>query len=115
MVEQKENLIVDLTFSFALKVLEFVGVLEEKKKYVIAKQLLKSGTSIGVNIWEAQSSESRADFIHKLKIAAKETEETDYWLRLCNKAKSYPNTEELVEEILSIKKVLGKIIALSKK
>ncbi|WP_121460163.1 four helix bundle protein [Chryseobacterium defluvii] len=58
-------------------------------KNVIANQLLKSGTSIGANIFEAQSSESRADFIHKMKIADKEAKETEYWLLLCENSEHY--------------------------
>lgn len=58
-------------------------------KNVIANQLLKSGTSIGANIFEAQSSESRADFIHKMKIADKEAKETEYWLLLCENSENY--------------------------
>ena len=57
--------------------------LEEQRKYVIARQLLRSGTSIGANVHEAQNAESKSDFIHKFKIAAKEVEETKYWLLLC--------------------------------
>lgn len=110
----KENLIVDLTFSFALSIVAFVEILEENRKYTIANQLIRSGTSIGANVREAQNAESRADFIHKLKIAAKEAEETEYWLTLCQQAKSYPNCQELLSQILSIKKVLSKIIASSK-
>ena len=58
-------------------------MVKKQKKIVISTQILKSGTSIGANIREAQSCESRADFIHKLKIAQKEAEETEYWLLLC--------------------------------
>jgi four helix bundle protein len=83
MRNDKQNVIVEKTFSFALKVIEFCEILEEKKKYVIARQLLKSGTSIGANVREAQNAESKADFIHKIKIAAKEADETEYWLLLC--------------------------------
>ena len=57
--------------------------LEELKKYVISNQLLKSGTSVGANVREAQNCESKADFIHKFKIAAKDADETEYWLLLC--------------------------------
>lgn len=74
-----ENLIVKLSFDFSLLIIEFTALLEQKRKYVIANQLLKSGTSIGANIWEAQNAESKADFIHKMKISAKECEETKYW------------------------------------
>lgn len=112
--ELKENLIVTLTFQFSLGVVMFVEMLETNRKYAVANQLIRSGTSIGANVREAQNAESRADFIHKLKIAAKEAEETEYWLEICQQSKSYPNCEELLSQILSIKKVLSKIIASSK-
>lgn len=108
------NRIVDLTFSFALEIIEFSEHLEEKKKYVIARQLLKSGTSIGANTREAQNCESKADFIHKFKIAAKEAEETEYWLLLCKYAKSYPFDEGLLEKLKEIQKIINKIIYTSK-
>jgi len=60
-----ENLIVKLSFQFALEIVKYAELLEEKRKFVVANQLLKSGTSIGANIWEAQNSESKVDFIHK--------------------------------------------------
>ena len=81
--KQGGNLIVDLTFDFALNIIKYVEQLDKERKYVIANQLLKSGTSIGANVREAQNSESKADFIHKMKIAAKEADETEYWLLLC--------------------------------
>ncbi|HVW14482.1 MAG TPA: four helix bundle protein [Mucilaginibacter sp.] len=90
MRNDKENLIVNLTFEFALDMIEFTELLESKKKYVIAKQLLKCGTSIGANVREAQNGESKSDFIHKLKIAAKEADETQYFLLLCKFAKHIP-------------------------
>ena len=110
----KENLIVTLTFQFSLDVVLFVEILETNRKYAVANQLIRSGTSIGANVREAQNAESRADFIHKLKIAAKEAEETEYWLEICQQSKSYPNCAELLAQVLSIKKVLSKIIASSK-
>ena len=79
---KNKNLIVDLTFEFALKIIKYVELLERNRKYVIARQLLRSGTSIGANVREAQNAESKADFIHKFKIAAKESDETEYWLLL---------------------------------
>jgi four helix bundle protein len=82
---EKENIIVSKTIDFALEIITFCEVLEQNRKLVIANQLLKSGTSIGANVHEAQNAESRADFIHKIKIAAKEIEETKYWLILCEK------------------------------
>ncbi|MFZ4724135.1 MAG: four helix bundle protein [Paludibacter sp.] len=114
MRNDKENLIVDLTLDFALDIIEYCETLEELKKYVIARQLLKSGTSIGANVNEAQNAESKADFIHKLKIAAKEADETYYWLKLCKLSKRYPNPEGLEIKITSINNVLSKIISSSK-
>src|SRR4051812_22023605 len=72
MRDNKPNLIVDLTFQFSLNIISFTEVLHQNKKFVIANQLLKSGTSIGANVREAQNAESKTDFIYKLKIAAKE-------------------------------------------
>jgi len=65
------NLIVRLTFEFALLIIEYTEHLEAQRRFAMAKQLMRSGTSIGANVREAQSAESRADFIHKCKIAAK--------------------------------------------
>ena len=109
------NRIVDLSFDFALQIISFSEILEENKKYTIAKQIIRSGTSIGANISEAQNSESKADFIHKLKIAAKEAEETEYWLLLCKYSDTYPFNEELLSMIIEIKKLLTSIISSSKK
>jgi four helix bundle protein len=110
----KENLIVNMTFQFSLDIIKFVELLESSRKYSVANQLIRSGTSIGANVREAQNAESKADFIHKIKIAAKEAEETEYWLELCHQSQSYPNCEDLLTQILSIKKVLSKIISSSK-
>jgi len=113
---EKRNEILELSFEFALEIIAYSEQLEEKRKYVIARQVLKSGTSIGANIREAQSAESKADFIHKLKIAHKEAEETDYWLLLCEKAKTYPSSsKEMKARLLSIQKLLSKIISSSKR
>ncbi len=88
MRNDKENVIVKLSFEFALQIIDFVEKLESNRKFVIANQLLKSGTSIGANVREAQNAESKADFIHKLKIAAKEADESEYWLLLCQFSKN---------------------------
>lgn len=111
----KDNLIVVMTFNFALAIVKFAEVLESKRKYAVANQLIRSGTSIGANVREAQNAESKADFIHKIKIAAKEADETEYWLEICNQSENYPECKILLCEILSIKKVLSKIIASSKR
>lgn len=109
-----ENLIVKMTFQFSLEVIKFIDLLEQKRKYPIANQLIRSGTSIGANVREAQNAESRADFVHKMKIAAKEADETEYWLDICNQSEGYPDCTDLLSQILSIKKVLAKIISTSK-
>ncbi len=83
MRNDKENIIVEKSFQFALEVVLYCELLEENRKYVLSKQLLRSGTSIGANVREAQNAESKADFIHKIKLAAKEADETDYWLSIC--------------------------------
>jgi four helix bundle protein len=87
----ERNQIVRLTFEFALGIIEYCEVLEGQRKFVLPNQLLKSGTSIGANVWEAQNAESKNDFIHKFKIAAKESDETAFWLSLCKHSKNYPD------------------------
>ena len=114
MRDDKENLIVNLTFDFAVNIIVFTEELYERKKYNLCNQLFKSGTSIGANVREAQNAESNADFIHKVKIAAKEADETEYWLLLCLHSKSYPDPNDLLLKIKSIIKVLSKIISSSK-
>ncbi|QIG89853.1 four helix bundle protein [Chryseobacterium sp. POL2] len=93
----KENVILKKTFDFSLNVIKYCELLHGQKKFVISNQLLRSGTSIGANTREAQNSESKNDFIHKFKIAAKEIEETNYWLLLCQHSESYPNCEDLIQ------------------
>ena len=110
----KPNLIVDLTFNFSLKIIAFTEILESKRKFNMANQLFRSGTSIGANVREAQGAESKGDFIHKCKVAYKEAEETDYWLSLCKHAENYPFEPIMLEEVQSIIKILGKIISSSK-
>ncbi len=114
-MELTNNVIVTKTINFSLLIIEFCEELESKRKFVIANQLLRSGTSIGANIHEAQNAESKADFIHKVKIAAKELEETKYWLILCKKAKNYPFNDELENQIKEIGLIIYKILSTSKK
>ncbi len=112
----RQNELLDVTFQLALKIIEYSELLEEHKKYVIAKQILRSGTSVGANCRESQGAESRADFIHKLKIANKEATETAYWLELCKFSKNYPNPNLEINTLLtSSLKLLGKILSSTKK
>lgn len=115
MAEAKQNLIMDLSRQFALKVLLFCNTLSQERHFALKEQLLRSGTSIGANVREAQNAESRRDFIHKLKVAAKEAGETEYWLILCDKSEVLPQPpSEMIKELESIQRVLGKIISTSK-
>ncbi|MGB3155271.1 MAG: four helix bundle protein [Chitinophagaceae bacterium] len=111
----EKNAILKLTFDFSLMIIEYCEKLDEKKKYVISKQLLRSGTSIGANSFEAQNGESKADFIHKMKIAAKEADETQYWLMLCDYAKEYPDCKPLLQKLEEVAKVLNKILSSAKR
>jgi len=86
----------------------------KRSKFVISNQLLKSGTSIGANVREAQNSESKNDFIHKFKIAAKEIEETNYWLLLCKHSENYPDSDCLLLDLKEIENIINKIIITSK-
>ena len=116
MRSDKENLIVKKTFDFALDTIDYTENLRTLHKYEMASQLFRSGTSIGANVWEAQNAESNADFIHKFKIAAKEADETNYWLRLCKASPHYPDPKpEYFSELQSITRITSKIISSSKK
>lgn len=110
-----KNPLLKLSFDFSLMVIEYCEQLEKNKQFVLARQLLKSGTSIGANSMEAQNAESKADFIHKIRIAAKEAEETQYWLWLCEYSPNYPDCKLLINKIEEINKVLGKILTTSRK
>ncbi|HEV7332689.1 MAG TPA: four helix bundle protein [Flavisolibacter sp.] len=109
------NPILRHSFDFALAVVEYCDVLQSEKHFVISNQLLKSGTSIGANIMEAQNAESKADFIHKMKIAAKEAGETQYWLMLCDAASTYTDCSHLIKKLDEINKILSKILSTAKR
>jgi four helix bundle protein len=111
----ESNPILKLSFDFSLLVIGYCEQLEALKKYVLSKQLLRSGTSVGANCMEAQNAESKADFIHKMKIAAKEAEETQYWLWLCDYAPNYPDCKILIDKIEEVNKILGKILSTAKR
>ncbi|HEX5150130.1 MAG TPA: four helix bundle protein [Parafilimonas sp.] len=111
----ENNLILKLTIEFSIQVIEYCDLLQEQKKFVVSHQLFKAATSIGANCMEAQNAESKADFIHKMKIAAKEADETQYWLTLCDFANSYPDCKQITLKLVEISKVLNKILATSKR
>lgn len=110
-----KNPVLKLAFDFSLMVIEYCELLESNKKFIVARQLLRSGTSIGANAMEAQNAESKADFIHKMRIAGKEAEETQYWLWLCDYAETYPDCAPLINKLDEVNKVLGSIINTARK
>jgi len=115
MRNDKENVIVEKTFQFSLKLIEYCEGLKQSKKFSMSDQIFRSGTSVGANVREAQNAESKADFIHKMKVAAKEADEVIYFLMLCEKSDFYPNPDTLVLEANEISLILSKIISTAKK
>ena len=112
-----EYTVEEKSFKFAIRIVNLYKYLaEEKKEYVLSKQLLKCGTSIGANITEAQQGQSRADFVSKLGIAQKESYEADYWIRLLY-ATAFLSEKEytsLIDDCREIKKMLTAIIRTTK-
>ncbi len=117
---KQENIILDKAFSFSVRIVKLYKYLkDEKKEYILSKQLLRCGTSIGANINEAQAGQSTNDFIAKMSIASKEARETKYWIDLLI-ATDYLNvsdkhTKSLVNETEEIIKLLTSIIKTSQR
>ena len=112
-----DNVIEEKSFRFAVRIVKLNQYLRTKKKeYVLSKQLLCSGTSIGANIAESQQAQSRADFISKLEIALKETTETKYWLRLMRETGylSESEFESIFSDCAELEKILVRIIKTTK-
>ena len=110
---KEENLIREKSYKFALEMVKLYNFLLMKNEYVLSKQILKSGTSIGANVEESQAAQSKKDFISKLSIANKEARETLYWLRLLKDSgyiQNYSNKDTSFNEINSIINILTKII-----
>lgn len=108
----KENVIMQKSFAFSVRIMNLQKYLSRKKgEYVVSRQICKSGTSIGANIAEAQRAQSTADFVSKLKIALKEANETQYWLRLLYETKYLTDQEfiSLHSDLLEILKILTAI------
>ncbi len=102
----KDNVVLNKSFDFALEIIELYKILKSKNEFVISKQLLRSGTSIGANIEEATAAQTKKDFATKMSIASKEARETRYWLRLLNKSKlveyDYKNYLNKIDELIRI-------------
>ncbi len=109
-MNKRLNIVKDKSFDFALQIISLYKDLRYKKKeYVMSKQLLRSGTSIGANIEEAQAGQSRKDFISKMSIASKEARETHYWLRLL-KTSEYITKEDLLQNCEELIRLLTAIV-----
>ena len=113
----KENLLVDKSLTFAARIIKLHQYLIKKHEFVISKQIIRSATSIGANINEANYGYSRADFTAKMQIALKETAETEYWLRLLLLSEYISQTEahSLLEDCLALKRMLVATLNTAKK
>lgn len=113
----KDNIIKDKSFDFAIRIVKMYQYLSSnKKEFILSKQLLRSGTSIGAMIREAEHAESKNDFIHKFAIAQKEANEVVYWLELL-KATDYLNEKEfetIYNDAITILKLITSILKTSK-
>ncbi|HEV3222700.1 MAG TPA: four helix bundle protein [Puia sp.] len=107
--------IVKKSLAFSIDIIRYYRDLVRKKEYDIARQLKRSGTSIGANVFEAQYAESKLDFIHKMKLASKEASETLYWLTLCGQIPDFDVPQKMLSEIKEILAILSAIIITTKK
>ena len=113
----KDNIILSKSFDFAIRIVELYKYLvNEHKEYVLSKQVLRSGTSIGANVNEAVEAQSKKDFVSKMSIAFKETSETIYWLKLLYSTKYIAQSQynALYSEVYQLKKILTSIIISAK-
>jgi len=117
MTSSKQNIIKEKSFAFAIKVIKMYNFLKEnKKEFILSKQLMRSGTSIGAMVREAINAETSKDFIHKLSIAQKECDETCYWLELLKEV-NYISEKEFISiynDAIELLKIIRAIIIKSK-
>ena len=113
----KENVLLEKSFAFAIRVVKaYKYLVDEKKEFILSKQFLRSGTSIGANCEESVGGQSKADFISKLSIAYKEARETKYWVRLLLATNYFEESQakSLLADLEEILKIIGKIQITSK-
>jgi four helix bundle protein len=113
----RENVVKNKSFAFALRIVKMFQFLQtEKKEFVLSKQLLRSGTAIGALVREAEQAESKADFIHKMAIAQKEANETDYWIELLFQSSYLDENhyKSIIADMIELKKLLASIIITAK-
>ena len=116
-MDERENVLKDKSYKFALRIVKlYKHLIEEKKEYVLSKQALRSGTSIGANICEGNQAQSKPDFIHKLSIAHKESFETEYWLCLLRDSEfiTEKQSESLLQDCRELQKILTTSIKTAK-
>ena len=117
-MSERKSIIKDKSFAFAVRIVRlYKHLCENKKEYVLSKQLLRSGTAVGALVREAQNAESKADFIHKLGIAQKECDETIYWFQLL-KETDFINSEDadsIIHDATELLKIIRSIIVTTKK
>jgi four helix bundle protein len=114
----KENLLLEKSFAFAVRVVKaYKYLVEEKKEFVLSKQFLRSGTSIGANCEEAAGGQSKADFVSKLSIAYKEARETSYWIKLLNATDYFDDAQSksLLDDNEELLRIIASILITSKK
>ena len=113
----KKNIIKEKSFDFAVRIVNLSKFLQNKKEFILSKQILRSGTSVGAMTRESEHAESKVDFIHKLAIAQKEANETMYWLELLNETDFIDKKmfTSLESDLIEIQKLLTSIIVTTKK
>ena len=111
-----KNIVAKKSFAFALRVIKAYKYLVERNEYVLSKQMLRSGTSIGANCREAKNAQSRLDFINKLNIALKEADETAYWLELLHEGDFIDQNsfESIYGDCIELIKLLTSIVKKTK-
>ncbi len=115
---EKDNIIKEKSYNFALRIIKlYKYLIENKKEFVLSKQLLRCGTSIGANVEESIGGSTKKEFVSKLFIAYKEAREAHYWIRLLKDSKYITSREaiSLLSDNEEIQKILGKIISTSRK
>ncbi len=105
---ERKNALVDKSFEFSLSIVDFAQKIKDLRHFELASQLVRSGTSIGANIVESQRAESKKDFIHKLRLALKEADETKYWLKIIDRKievvekELFEYNEELIKLLVAV-------------
>lgn len=114
---KNNSIVYDKSFQFAIRIINLYKYLvNNKKEYILSKQVLRSGTSIGANVKEALQAQSKRDYLSKMNIALKEASETDYWLKLLKETEYINNgSDSLMKDCIELNKILISIVKTTKK